>query len=154
MRVVAMSGFALALMVTPMVAQADAEPLRLVKNFYAKNFDDEKLPMSKRLNTLRSRAEATSKKRNEPVAGMDFSWTLGAQDAEDGWEETLQIAVLKADTQKATVQAKFRLFKNDKGRELHYVLEREAGRWVVADILYVNDKTTLSKLFEQGAKGE
>lgn len=153
MRLIAFISLFLASIV-PASSETDPEPLRLVKSFYARNFDDEKLPMSKRLKTLRSRAEATSKKRNEPVAGMDFSWTLGAQDAEDGWEKTLQFAVLKADAQKATVQAKFRLFKNDDGRELHYVLEREGGRWVVADILYVNDKTTLSKLFEQGAKGE
>ncbi len=154
MRLIAMLSLALALLAAPAMAQSDSEPLRLVKSFYAKSFDDQKLPMSKRLKTLRSRAEATSKKRNEPVAGMDFSWTLGAQDAEDGWEKTLQIAVLKADAQAATVQAKFRLFKNDGGRELHYRLEREGGRWVVADILYVNDKTTLSKLFEKGGKGE
>jgi hypothetical protein len=154
MRLLAFVGLCLALMVSGLWAQSEAEPLQLVKSFYAKNFDDEKLPMTQRLKTLYARATATSKRRNEPVAGLDFSWTLGAQDAEDGWEKTLRFAALKAAANQALVQVRFRLFAKDKEREVHYVLERERGRWVVADIRYLDDNKSLAKLFEKGAKGE
>ena len=124
-----------------------------MKSFYAADFDDEKLPFSARLKQLLERAEATSKKLDQPVAGLDFSWTLGAQDAEDGWRKTLRFAVLKSDARQTLVQVKLRLFAKSGNRELRYVMEREAGRWVVADIIYAGANTeTLSGLFAQGAK--
>ena len=51
------------------------------------------------------------------------------------------------------VEVRFRLFARDKECELHYVLTREGGRWLVADIRYLTDNVTLAGLFRKGAKG-
>jgi hypothetical protein len=136
-------------------AQTAPEPLQLVRSFYATNFREESMPLSARLKDLLSRAQAKSKELDSPVAGLDFSWTMGAQDADDGWEKTLRLAVLKSDANRAQVQAKLRLFKKEPAREIHYLLEREQGRWVVGDIVYLGpDRYTLSDLLARGAKGE
>lgn len=155
MRLIAIIGLALALISSAALAQAKDEPLQLVKSFYRKNFDEEKLPMSQRLKALHARAEAKSKELDEPVAGLDFAWTMGAQDADDGWEKTTRFAVLKADENQTTVQVRFRLFRKERIRELRYLLQRENGRWLIDDIVYVDQKgETLSHMFEMGAKGQ
>lgn len=155
MRPIAIVALVLALATSIAPAQTRDEPLKLVKSFYAKNYDEQKMPFSERLKSLLTRAQAKSKALDEPVAGLDFSWTLGAQDADDGWEKTTRFAVKKADERQATIQVTFRLTAKGPRQDLQYLLEREKGRWVIADIVYAGpDRTSLSQLFEQGAKGE
>jgi hypothetical protein len=150
-----LTGLALVLFAALASAQTAVTPLQLVQSFYAPNFDEERMPLSARLADVLKRAQAKSRELDEPVAGLDFSWTMGAQDAEDGWQKTLRLAVVKADDRKAAVQVTFRLFARNGERELHYELVRENGRWVVDDILYVDqDNDTLAGLLEKGARGE
>jgi hypothetical protein len=155
MRLIAIVALVLGVLTALSGAAAQSRaPLPLVKSFYVKGFNDDNLPMTPRLKGLYDGAMAMSKKRNEPVPGIDFSWTLGAQDAEDGWEKTIRYKVLKGDDRQATVQVTFRLFRKDRPRELHYVLERAGQRWLVADVRYVDQKETLAGLLTRGAEGE
>jgi hypothetical protein len=133
-------------------AQATAEPMRLVKSFYARDYDEEKMPLSAPLRKLHGCVVALSNKRDEPLAGLNFVWTLGAQDAEEGWEKTLGFKELDRAQGRATIQATFR---NGDPQEIRYHMIREKGRWVVDDIQYLTgEKTTLSALFRLGLKGE
>lgn len=135
-------------------AQTAVAPLQLVQSLYAPNFDEARMPLSAQLTDALKRAQAKSKELDEPVAGLDFSWTMGAQDADDGWQKTLRFAVVRADEREAVVQVTFRLSVADGGRELHYELIRENGRWVVADIVYVSqNRDTLAGLLARGANG-
>jgi hypothetical protein len=150
-----LTGLVLVLFAAVAAAQTAVTPLQLVQSFYAPHFDEERMPLSARLADVLKRAQAKSKELDEPVAGLDFSWTMGAQDAEDGWRKTLRFAVVRADARKAAVQVTFRLFAKNGERELHYELVCENGRWVVDDILYVDrDNDTLAGLLEKGARGE
>jgi hypothetical protein len=150
-----LTGLVLVLFAAVALAQTAVTPLQLVQSFYAPNFDEERMPLSARLADVLKRAQAKSKELDEPVAGLDFSWTMGAQDADDGWEKTSRFAVLKSDANRAVVQTTIRLFAKEPVREIHYLLEHEQGRWVVGDIVYLGpDRTTLAQLLERGAKGE
>jgi hypothetical protein len=140
----------LTLAATPALAQ-DAGPLPLVKRFYAPGFDERTLPMSKSLRRLFAAARARSERDDEPVAGLDFSWTLGAQDAEDGWERTLAYKTLAQTLGNAVIEVRFR---NGRPQVLQYRMVREGGRWAVDDIEYLTARRKLSALFERGAKGE
>jgi hypothetical protein len=145
----------LCLLAPAAVGQTDGEPLRLVQNFYADDFDEQRIPLSRRLADLLAKAQAKSREIDGPVAGIDFSWMTGAQDAEDDWRQTLRIAVLSADPRQAVVEATFRLFASEGERQLRYLIEEEEGRWVVGDIVYVDqDGISLSQLLEQGARAE
>ena len=135
----------------PALAQKDAGPLQLVKRFYAPNFDERTLPMSRNLRSLFLAAKSRSDRDEEPVAGLDFSWTTGAQDAEEGFERTLTIKTLVQTLGNAIVEVRFR---NGGPQHLQYRMAKEGGRWVVDDIEYLTAKERLAKLFEKGAKGE
>lgn len=153
MRLLAIIAFVLGVGLSGASAQTGG-PLPLVKSFYVKNFDEETMPLAPRLKDLSDKATAMSKTLDSPVSGTDFSWTMGAQDAEDDWEKSVRFAVVKADARQAVVQVKFKLSKRDKPRELHYVLERQGEQWLVADIKYVDQKETLAGLLARGAEGK
>ena len=132
-------------------AQTQAEPMALVKSFYVANFNDEKMPLSARLAKLLDAAIANSKKINSPVEGLDFAWTMNAQDAEDGWEKSAKISETKRQDDRATVRALFRNNKRD--NELLFDMVREGGKWKVDDISSVlRDKWVLSQMLLRGAK--
>jgi hypothetical protein len=145
----------LALAAGPAIAQSQLQaqqaPLALVRRFYAPGFDERSLPMSKALRKLFLAAKARSDRDEEPVAGLDFAWTLGAQDAEDGWEKTLVFKAVAQTLGNAIVEVRFR---NGAPQVLQYRVVKEEGRWVIDEIDYLTAKEKLSKLFEKGARGE
>lgn len=126
------------------------QALRIVRGFYARGFREERMPMSRDLRRLYEAALATSRRLDEPVAGLDFSWRLGAQDADDGWEKTLAFRVLEEAAGTATIEASYR--SGDR-KVVTYRLLREGGRWRVHDISYAGSKETLSDLLRMGARG-
>ena len=146
---------ALALAAGPAIAQsqpqAQSAPLALVRRFYAPGFDEVSMPMSKALRKLFLAAKARSDRDEEPVAGLDFAWTLGAQDAEDGWQKTLAFRTIVQTLGNAIVEVRFR---NGSPQVLQYRVVKEDGRWVIDEIEYLTAREKLSKLFEKGARGE
>lgn len=139
----------LALMV-PAFAQAQ-DPTALVKSFYSEGYSESDMPLSERLRKVFKAAEDASVKAEAPVSGLDFSWTLNGQDFDEGVYQTVKLKVLSSTADKATVQA---LFKNFEPQEIHYVLIKEKGAWVVDDIISkTGDGWKLSELLAEGAKG-
>ena len=141
----------LALIASPFasVAQAPSEPLALVRSFYAPGFNENALPLSRRLTQLLDAAVANSRKHNAPVTGLDFAWTVNAQDTEPGYERTLQFGEIARSEQSALIRV---AFHNRRDEELRYELISENGKWVVDDIRYMRgEATTLSKMLKTGA---
>ncbi len=130
-------------------AQAPAQPLELVRSFYAPGFDNLSMPLSDRLEALAEAAMANSRKHDAPVTGLDFAWILNAQDAEPGFENTLAFAELKRGADEVTIRV---TFNNGRDEELLYELRQQDGKWVVDDIRYLRgEATTLSKMLQTGA---
>lgn len=133
----------------PGLAQAPSEPLALVRSFYAPGFNEDNMPLSQRLTTLLDAAIANSRKHNAPVTGLDFAWTVNAQDTEPGYERTLQFGEIARSDAAALIRV---AFHNGRDEELRYELIREHGKWVVDDIGYLRgEATTLSKMLKTGA---
>lgn len=131
------------------VAQTPAEPLALVRSFYVPGFNEDTMPLSERLTKLLDAAIANSRKHNAPVTGLDFAWTVNAQDTQPGFERTLQFGEIARSDSTALIRV---AFHNGRDEELHYQLIRENGSWVVDDIRYLRgDPTTLSKMLATGA---
>ena len=143
-------GLALLVLLAPLAARAQSgEAIDLVRSFYVPGFDEEKMPLSSRLKTLFDAALANSKQHDMPVSGLDFSWILNAQDAEPGFDKTLQFAELKRTPNAATIRVTFR---NGRQEELRYEMKREGGKMVVDDIHYVTGQpTSLGKMLVEGA---
>jgi hypothetical protein len=135
---------------TPAFAQAQ-DPLALVKSFYVEGYAEAEMPLSDKLGKLFKAAEEASIKAEGPVSGLDFSWTLNGQDYDDNVYKTVKLKTLSNAADKATVQA---LFKNFEPQEIHYLLVKEKGAWVVDDIVSkTGDGWKLSALLAEGAKG-
>lgn len=133
-------------------AQAPSEPLTLVRSFYAPGFNENNMPLSERLTKLLDAAVANSRKHNAPVTGLDFAWTVNAQDTQPGYERTLQIGEIARSDGSALIRV---AFHNRRDEELRYELIRESGKWVVDDIRYMRgEATTLSKMLKTGATEE
>lgn len=131
---------------------AESAPLRVVKGFYRRNFNQEKMPLSVRLASLYRAAQAESRRRDEPVSGLDFAWTIGAQDSEEGFERTLQFVEKPLGSARSQITVTFR---NGGPQRIVYSLVSEGGRWRVDDIAYSGDGAgTLSAMLERGARGE
>jgi hypothetical protein len=138
---------------------ATAEPLELVRSFYVADFDQDAMPLSRRLETLRARAEEVSMQFGAPMAGLLHDWTLGPVDPDnppgDGWQETVRVVESGRGKDRVTVVATFIAQSDGRDREeVRYLLLREGGRWVVDDIHYQAGGETLSALLEAGARGE
>lgn len=147
-----LAALALALGLSPQVlAQAPAsQPLELVRSFYQPGYDEEKMPLSTRLEKLADAAIGNSRKHNAPVTGLDFSWILNAQDAEPGFDKTLKFSEVKRSANEAAIRV---TFTNGREEELLYEMKQQNGKWVVDDIRYLRGQpTTLSKMLETGAK--
>lgn len=147
-----LAALALALGLSPQVfAQAPgSQPLELVRSFYQPGYDEEKMPLSTRLEKLADAAIANSRKHNAPVTGLDFSWILNAQDAEPGFDKTLKFSEVKRSANDASIRV---TFSNGREEELLYEMKQQNGKWVVDDIRYLRGQpTTLSKMLETGAK--
>lgn len=144
-------GLALGILLTPLSGFAQtSQPLELVRSFYAPGFEEEKMPLSARLQGLLDAAIANSRKHNAPVTGLDFSWILNAQDAEPDFDKTLSFSETKRGTTEASVRV---TFKNGRDEELRYDLKYENGRTVVDDIHYLSGRpTSLSRMLADGAK--
>jgi hypothetical protein len=144
------AAFGLALLLTSFARAQAPAPLDLVRSFYAPGFEEEKMPLSARLQRLLDAAVANSKKHNAPVTGLDFSWILNAQDAEPGFDKTLSFSETKRSAAEAIIRV---TFKNGRDEELRYDLKRENGKMVVDDIHYLSGQpTSLSHMLTEGAK--
>jgi len=150
-RIWALLVLSLGLVLSPFAsyAQAPSEPLALVRSFYAPGFNEDKMPLSQRLTQLLDAAIANSRKHNAPVTGLDFAWTVNAQDTQPGYERTLQFGEIARSDAAAIIRV---AFHNGRDEELRYELIRENGKWVVDDIRYMRgEATTLSKMLKTGA---
>lgn len=154
MRLIAL--FALALLAAMPVAAQPAvapatDPVALIRSFYVPGYNEsESMPLSPRLSRLFKAALENSRKINAPVAGLDFSWTLNGQDAEDDTLKTVKIGAPAMQGAKVLVRVTFR---NGGPMDLQYELIRSDGRWLVDDIQSMRKpRWTLSKMFEIGAK--
>ncbi len=90
--------------------------------------------LSRRLRLLVRRDEAR-RERN-----LDFEWRSGGQDRPDLSNIRLHLAKLKPDA--AVVEASF--FNRGERRFRRFFLVREAGRWVVDDVLLVPENGKLA----------
>lgn len=131
-------------------AVAQEPGLRLVRTFYAPGFDARRIPFARRLRPLVESVVARSRREEAPVAGLDFGWTIGAREAEEGFERTLALRTLAQTIGSAVVEARFR---NGRPQVVQYRVVREEGRWVVDDIEYVTGREKLSALLQRGARG-
>jgi len=130
-------------------AQAPSEPLALVRSFYAPGFNENAMPLSQRLTRLLDAAVANSRKHNAPVTGLDFAWTVNAQDTQPGYERSLQFGEIARSDSAALIRV---AFHNGRDEDLRYELISENGKWVVDDIRYMRgEATTLSKMLKTGA---
>jgi hypothetical protein len=141
-------------------ARASAtEPVMLVRSFYVVDFDEETIPLSRRLKALRERAEAVSLQFKRPMAGLMHEWILGPQDpdnpAADGWQKSARVIERARSTRNATVIVTFRMRSDKRNRdEVRFSMLKENDRWVVDDIHYRSGGETLSELLRAGARGE
>lgn len=141
---------ALALAALPAGAQTPSEPLDLVRSFYVPGYNENAMPLSARLTRLLDAAVANSRKHNMPVQGLDFAWTVNAQDTQPGFERTLQFGQISRSEERAQIRV---AFHNGRDEELRYEMLRENGKWVVDDIRYLRgDPTSLSQMLDAGAK--
>lgn len=151
---------ALAVLPFPAVAQTTAPvfdtPLAAVKAFYDLAIKDEQRPYSQKLRALFTAAIRKSEETNEPVSGLDFDPTIGAQDSDGQFRKTLQFATIPVAIGKATVEVRLRVFKDQPEITLLYDVIREDGAWKVDDISNPdkNDGWRLSTMLIAGAKGE
>ncbi|MGE0154505.1 MAG: hypothetical protein AB7R90_17950 [Reyranellaceae bacterium] len=130
-------------------AQSPSEGLELVRGFYAPGFTQIDMPLSRRLSELLDAAIANNRKHDAPVTGLDFDWTVNAQDTVPGFETTLRFSELGRGETGETVGV---TFDNGRAEELHYALTRENGRLVVDDISYLRPPaTSLSQMLRTGA---
>jgi Protein of unknown function (DUF3828) len=137
-------------LVIPAFAQSQ-DPVALVKSFYVEGYVEADMPLSDKLGKLFKAAEEASIKAEGPVSGLDFSWTLNGQDYDENVYKSVKLKTLSSAGDKATVQA---LFKNFEPQEIHYLLVKEKGAWVVDDIVSkTGDGWKLSALLAEGAKG-
>ena len=121
-----------------------------MRSFYRPNFKPESIPLSGRLHRLLAAAEAHSRKTGGPVSGLDFDWTMNAQDGAPGWQKSAHFS-LADHRRKGTVRVTFRNFKQD--NDLRYDLVVEHGQWKVDDIRSLRGEIwVLSKMLERGAK--
>lgn len=135
------------------------EPRALVHSFYAADFDEgTMMPLSRRLEALRERAEAKSQEFKMTVSGLMHEWVSGLQDPDerpvDGWQKSVRVVEKARALHRATVIAtvSVRSDKRDQ-QEVHYLLIQESGRWVVDDIHYLTGGEKLSEMLEAGADG-
>jgi len=137
-------------LVLPAHAQQANQPLELVRSFYAPDFDEQRMPLSNRLQKLLDAAIDNSRKHDMPVSGLDFSWILNAQDAEPDFDKTLKFS----ETEHKKTSALIRVtFHNGRDEELLYEMKQESGRWVVDDIRYLKGQPTrLSDMLRAGAQ--
>lgn len=135
----------------PARAQAPADPLEMVRSFYAPGYNENVMPLSARLTSLLDAAVANSKRHNAPVSGLDFAWTTNSQDTHAGYERSLQFGQIRREEDSALIRV---AFYNGRDEELRYEMKRENGKWVVDDILYLRSRppTTLAKMLIAGAK--
>ncbi len=139
----------LTLLAAPAAAQDDG-PQRLVRGFYRPGFDEQRMPLSRRLRRLADAALQRSRRLDEPVAGLDFSWTTGSQDGDGGIERTLAVRTIVQTQGNAVVEARFR---DPEPQVVQYRVVKEGDRWVIDDIEYPALKETLSRLLAMGARG-
>lgn len=138
---------------------SEAKPVVLVRSFYVFDFDEETIPLSRRLKALRERVEAASLQFKRPMAGLMHEWILGPQDpdnpAADGWQKSARVIERARSTRSATVIVTFRMRSDKRNRdEVRFSLLKENDRWVVDDIHYRSGDETLSELLKYGARGE
>ena len=128
-----------------------ADPVELVKSFYVPNYNEsESMPLSPRLEKLFKAASDNSKKLDQPVAGLDFSWTLNGQDSEENTLKTVKVGAPAKQGRKTIIRVAFR---NGGPMELQYDLVEVGGKWLVDDIHSVRKpKWTLSRMLDMGAK--
>jgi hypothetical protein len=157
--VIALS-LAAALLPVPALAEAnkpagaaDDDPLALVRAIYADESGEYEVHFSRRLKALHDAAVAKSNEVEGPVAGLDFDFPTNSQDADPGLRKTLKYAVASKSDAAATVRV---TFKNGKtAEELVFDLVSEGGKWRLDEVRSVKGEGwQLSKLYEQGAKGE
>jgi hypothetical protein len=134
-------------------AADDDDPLTLVRSIYAVESGGHEVYFSRRLKALYDAAVAKSNDIDGPVAGLDFDFSTNSQDADPGLRKTLKYAVAAKTAAAASIRV---TFKNGKTpEELVYDLVNEGGKWRIDEVRSVkNEGWQLSKLYEQGAKGE
>jgi hypothetical protein len=134
-------------------AADDGDPLALVRAVYANESGEHEVYFSRRLKALHDAAVAKSNEVEGPVAGLDFDFPTNSQDADPGLRKTLKYAVAAKTAAAATIRV---TFKNGKTpEELVYDLVNEGGKWRIDEVRSVKGEGwQLSKLYEQGAKGE
>ena len=81
------------------------------------------------------------------MPGLDFDYSCGCQDYDDGFRRTLRIALVSREGTGAEVVATFRLFDQD--GEVRFDLVHENGRWLIDDARRPGpDGWTLSHLLQ------
>jgi hypothetical protein len=137
-------------------ATAVPDPVATVRRAYDPKVKEAQRPYSRRLRRHYDAAIKTSRRLNEPVSGLDFDPMTNSQDADDNFRESLRYAVKSQTADKAVVEVKLRVFKDQPELTLLYELVIENKAWRINDIVSpaTTDGWRLSSLLEAGAKGQ
>jgi hypothetical protein len=137
-------------------AAAVPDPIATVRRVYDPKVKEPQRPYSQRLRRQYDAAIKTSRRLNEPVSGLDFDPTTNSQDTDDNFRESLRYAVKSQTADKAVVEVKLRVFKDQPELTLLYELVMERKAWRINDIVSpaTTDGWRLSSLLEAGAKGQ
>lgn len=130
------------------IAQSSDDPAATVRSLYARQTGTSDQPfLSARLKRLFDEQIARSRQADEVMPGLDFDYSCGCQDYDDGFRRTLRIALVSREGTGAEVVSTFRLFDQD--GEVRFDLVHENGRWLIDDARRPGpDGWTLSHLLQ------